>query len=253
MQPLRLAKRSLAASCLLHLAAVVGLAAWVAVTDAIRPRFAGHSEAIELLVTRAEPTWSPEPVTMDDVARDEVRVTVEPTTVRIARKQFERVNASELSFDALVEDTPSLTGPIKLELAKRTPLNSPGSIAETLPLQAITLPRQRPEPRQLQAALIQPPQRLGTDRTAPRFTNSPPPNYPAVAIANHWEGTVLLRVYIDADGIVEEVEVARSSGHPVLDGAAVNAVRRWRGAPAQRNGAAISTTELLPVRFKLRD
>ncbi|MDA1053637.1 MAG: energy transducer TonB [Planctomycetota bacterium] len=248
-----LAKRSLTASCVLHLAALTGLAAWTASTDTVRPRFAGQSEAIELVVTRAESTWSPEPITFENAAVDEVRVTVEPTTATIARKHFDQMNATELSFDSIIADTLPETSQIELDLAERPRSNSPVSITTTLPLQAITLPRQPPEPRELLAAVVQPPRSVGTDRTAPSFTTSPPPNYPTVAIQNNWEGTVLLRVYIDAGGTVDEVEVARSSGHPVLDGAAVTAVRRWRGSPATQNGQAISTTELLPVRFKLRD
>lgn len=73
MRPMSLAKRSLTASCLLHLAAISGLAAWTASTDTIRPRFAGQSEAIELVMTRAESTWSPEPVTFDDAADPRTR------------------------------------------------------------------------------------------------------------------------------------------------------------------------------------
>ena len=47
MHPVALAKRSLTASCVLHLAALAGLAAWNASTDTIRPRFVGQSEVIE--------------------------------------------------------------------------------------------------------------------------------------------------------------------------------------------------------------
>lgn len=253
MQPLTLAKRSLTASCVLHLAALAGLAAWIAATDTVRPRFAGQNEAIELVVTRAKPTWSPEAVTFDRTANDEVRVTVEPTTATIARKQFDQMNATERSFDSLLSEAFPEMSQIEIDLAERSRLNSPVSITETPPLDAITFPRQPPEQRELLAAAAQPPRTLGTDRTAPSFTTSPPPNYPTIAIQNNWEGTVLLRVYITADGTINEVEVARSSGHPILDGAAVTAVRRWRGSPATQNGRAISTTELLPVRFKLRD
>ncbi len=248
-----LAKRSLTASCVLHLVTLSGLAAWTASTEIARPRFAGESEAIELVVTRAEPTWSPEPVTFDSTASEEVRVTVEPTTATIARKHFDQTNATERSFDSILSESLPETSPIEFELADRPRLNSPASITESPPLQPITLPRQPPEPRELQVAVVQPPRTLGTDRTAPSFTTSPPPTYPTIAIQNNWEGTVLLRVYITADGSVDEVEVARSSGHSILDGAAVTAVRRWRGSPATQNGRAISTTELLPVRFTLRD
>ena len=78
-----------------------------------------------------------------------------------------------------------------------------------------------------------------------------PPNYPAIAIQRRWEGTVLLRIWIHETGRVTDVEIARTSGYPVLDGAAATAVRPWNCIPASRGGLPAATVELLPVRFKL--
>ncbi len=253
MPPINLATRSLTASCLLHVVALSSLAAWAASTDVMRPRFAGQRDVIELVVTRSESTWSPNPVTFADAAKDEVRVTVQPTTARISRKQFDQLKATDRYFDTLIGATPIETNQVELELGETTRSNSTDSITDSSRPPTATLPRQQLEPRQLQVALVQPPQSLGTDRTAPSFSTSPPPTYPAIAIRNNWEGTVLLRVYINQNGSVDEVEVARSSGYPVLDGAAVNAVRRWSGSPATERGREIATVELLPVQFRLRD
>lgn len=252
MQPIRLAKRSFAVSSLLHLVAISGLAAWTASADLERPRFAGQNAAIELVVTRAETTWSPEPITLDSEAIDEVRVTVEPTGVRIARKQFDRMPTTEAAFEVMTTEPALQLTPIEIDFARKSQSHKREAITETPLPQPVTLPRQEPQPLEVSLAVVQLPPSLGTDRVAPSFTTSPPPTYPTVAIQNNWEGTVLLRVYIGDDGKVGEVEVARSSGYPVLDGAAVNAVRRWSGSPAMSNGRPISTTELLPVRFKLR-
>ncbi len=83
------------------------------------------------------------------------------------------------------------------------------------------------------------------------FANNAPPIYPTSAVRNRYEGTVLLRIEIGANGRVELVEVAKSSGYEILDEAAVNAVRKWRGKPATSNGKPVATSELLPVQFKL--
>jgi protein TonB len=56
----------------------------------------------------------------------------------------------------------------------------------------------------------------------------PPPTYPAQARRRGWKGVVDLRLRIDAAGRVGDVEVARASGFPVLDDAAVRAARRSR-------------------------
>ncbi len=87
-------------------------------------------------------------------------------------------------------------------------------------------------------------------KTAASFSNPPPP-YPEPARAAGIEGTVHLRLWIAADGRVTAVKVVRSSGHDILDGAAVNAVRQWRGEPARIAGIAVETTEVIPVQFKL--
>jgi protein TonB len=50
-------------------------------------------------------------------------------------------------------------------------------------------------------------------------------NYPAEARARKIYGSLLLTVSIKADGEVETVEVERSSGHKLLDQAAVRIVR----------------------------
>ncbi len=78
-----------------------------------------------------------------------------------------------------------------------------------------------------------------------------PPSYPAIARRMGWEGTVLLDVEVDADGHVGHVTVARSSGHTVLDRAAIDAVRSWRFEPAQRLRKPVESLVRLPVRFRL--
>ena len=45
-------------------------------------------------------------------------------------------------------------------------------------------------------------------------------------------GTTFLRVYVAADGRVTDVQVDQSAGHPDLDRAAAEAVRRWKFGPA---------------------
>jgi protein TonB len=49
--------------------------------------------------------------------------------------------------------------------------------------------------------------------------------YPSSARLNGWEGKVVLRAVIRADGHLSEVKVHRSSGHETLDNAAIEAIR----------------------------
>ena len=82
--------------------------------------------------------------------------------------------------------------------------------------------------------------------------HEPPPEFPALARQNGWYGTVLLKLWIDEEGRVTDVRVEKSSGYGVLDAAAVNAVKRWRGRPARHNARPVATEELLPVVFRPR-
>jgi len=95
------------------------------------------------------------------------------------------------------------------------------------------------------------PQVAGLEQ-GPDFADNAPPEFPELARQNGWYGTVLLRLWIDADGRVAEVRVHESSGYGVLDAAAFTAVKRWRGKPARQNGRPVPTEQLLPVVFRPR-
>ena len=67
------------------------------------------------------------------------------------------------------------------------------------------------------------------------------------------QGTVVLRVLVKADGAAGKVEVRTSSGYPLLDEAAREAVQDWRFIPATRDGKPVSEWYLVPVTFALRN
>ncbi|TDR82847.1 energy transducer TonB [Paludibacterium purpuratum] len=83
--------------------------------------------------------------------------------------------------------------------------------------------------------------------------DNPLPDYPALSRRLGEEGTVLLSVLILADGRVAEVALARSSGYPRLDAAALAAVRRWHYRPARRGAEPIDYRYTQPVAFSLND
>ena len=49
-------------------------------------------------------------------------------------------------------------------------------------------------------------------------------------------GAVVCRITVGVNGDVVDVAVAESSGHDLLDDAALGAVRRWRYLPGTRDG-----------------
>lgn len=102
-------------------------------------------------------------------------------------------------------------------------------------------PRQEPPP---QASL--PP------ATGARYAQNPRPSYPYEARRRGLEGTVLLLVEIRESGRPERITITQSSGHPILDEAAMGAVGRWRFIPAQREGKAVRSIAEVPIVFSLR-
>ncbi len=109
-----------------------------------------------------------------------------------------------------------------------------------------------PAPRTLPRSSTSTPPAIAGLEQGPDFAGNPPPEFPELARQNGWYGTVLLKLWIDEEGRVTEVRVEKSSGYGVLDAAAVNAVKRWRGRPARHNARPVATEELLPVVFRPR-
>lgn len=81
--------------------------------------------------------------------------------------------------------------------------------------------------------------------------NNPKPPYPLAARRRGLEGRVLLSAHVRADGHCAEVHVRTSSGHELLDAAALDTVRRWRFLPARRGDAAVDSWVEIPISFKL--
>lgn len=83
--------------------------------------------------------------------------------------------------------------------------------------------------------------------TLGKLIHQVPPVYPPAARAEHIEGTVKLRVLIDKEGKVTELEPV--SGPKQLIPAALDAVRRWRYEPALVDGKPSAIHTEITVNF----
>jgi protein TonB len=80
------------------------------------------------------------------------------------------------------------------------------------------------------------------------------PEYPPAARRAGEEGTVTLKVFVTDGGRAGQVEVAKSSGFPKLDEAAVKEVQRnWRFVPGKEDGKPVSMWHTFAVTFRLTD
>lgn len=85
-----------------------------------------------------------------------------------------------------------------------------------------------------------------------RHLNRFPP-YPRDSVQRREEGTVLVKLTINADGRVNEVLVVQSSGSARLDKTTTSWIKsRWRYLPATLNGQPTVSTTTLKVVFVLK-
>jgi protein TonB len=76
-------------------------------------------------------------------------------------------------------------------------------------------------------------------------------DYPVDSIPLQEEGVARVDYTVRADGVVDEMKIAQSSGSQRLDTAAIAIVSRWRFKPATENGRAISWRQFANVAFVL--
>jgi protein TonB len=77
------------------------------------------------------------------------------------------------------------------------------------------------------------------------------PVYPMDARRRGISGQVTLRLYVDAEGGVREVQVQAADPAGIFEEKAVEAARKWKFEPAVFKGAPVGVWMTLPVRFVL--
>jgi TonB family protein len=96
-----------------------------------------------------------------------------------------------------------------------------------------------------------PPVRLHRGIRPPVKIRDVMPEYPMAATLSGAQGVVVVEVIIDAAGSVEAAKVLRPI-HPLLDRAALEAVRAWRFSPAMLNDTPIPVVMTVTVHFTLQ-
>lgn len=101
------------------------------------------------------------------------------------------------------------------------------------------------EPAPVAAAPI----RVSSEVQAARIVHRVLPVYPPLAITAHISGVVRLQAMIATDGSIAELRAV--SGHPMLIGAAIDAVKQWRYRPTVLNGRPVTVDTQIDVNFTL--
>jgi protein TonB len=82
-----------------------------------------------------------------------------------------------------------------------------------------------------------------------KAVEAPKPVYPVLARQQGIQGRVRVEVAVKPSGEVESVKAL--SGHPLLQQAAVDAVRKWRYVPTLYDGKPVSVITTVDFDFKL--
>ncbi len=84
------------------------------------------------------------------------------------------------------------------------------------------------------------------------FSAKPTPvKYPRLARKRGMEGRAMIEVWIGEDGQQVKREVVQSTGHKLLDEAALKAIEQWQFAKRSVDGIAIAHRVHIPINFQL--
>ena len=170
--------------------------------------------------------------------------TPNPTALRIASEALVRDAAGALrrwTYD------PPARGPMAFTVSFEF---KPGAEATSTQSTIVTPPRPTAAPAAAPGSLagLQP-VRVGGQIRAPMQISKVQPAYPAEALAARVQGIVILEAVIGIDGRVTDAKVLRSV--PLLDQAAIDAVRQWVYTPTLMNGVPVPVIMTVTVTFSL--
>jgi periplasmic protein TonB len=112
-----------------------------------------------------------------------------------------------------------------------------------------------PAPAQRQAAPANSERRAAPavrNREARPLASNAKPNYPASALRNGSEGSVIASLNVDPRGQVTDASIVQRTGSRDrdLDRAVLSTVREWKFEPAMQNGRAVASVVRVPVDFR---
>jgi len=90
----------------------------------------------------------------------------------------------------------------------------------------------------------------GDEVSAPLAIEKPQPTYPEEARKAKQQGRVVLRLTIDEEGEVGDVEVIEGLPHGLTE-AAIEAASRWRFTPAHKDGEPVAVLYIITINFRL--
>jgi periplasmic protein TonB len=122
----------------------------------------------------------------------------------------------------------------------------------TVPTTAQVSAQPEPKPAPPVDAKPMPPAQVIPPSFNANYLDNPAPAYPTLSRRMGEQGRVMLRVFVEADGLPSKLEVRTSSGFERLDQSALDAVRRWKFVPAKQGDQAVAAWVVVPILFNLK-
>jgi protein TonB len=146
-----------------------------------------------------------------------------------------------------IETPPPYVPPPEISIDIPVDTSNTTAISNVTSERPVAAPPPPPKPVEKKVVKVPP----STQGKGARITQ---PEYPPSSRRAGEEGTVTLAVLVQENGRPGEVKVAKSSGFPKLDEAAVKEVQRnWRFVPGKEDGKPVAMWHTFAVTFRLTD
>lgn len=237
-------EKALGVSVFVHVAVLAVMAVWTFGDLDDPPQFGGRQAGLclEMRIVVPEPEPPAVTITATDLRPSVQPPDPEPTNERLSEAATLPPPRDEP--EVVVEEL--MAEPVLVTPRTVAREESASEIREARATRRFFVPRRVATQPELPTPIVR------HERMPPEFIGQMELVYPEEARRRGWEGRVLLRLSINAEGRVTRAEVIQSSGYRILDEAAARAVRSWRSKPAHVGGRPVATVEVQPVRFRLR-
>ncbi|GEA51915.1 cell envelope biogenesis protein TonB [Vibrio inusitatus NBRC 102082] len=159
-----------------------------------------------------------------------------------------------------VEKKSPVTKPVKPQPTKTAKNEPKPTLTEPVETKSKETPKDKPVEQKREKEVVQPQTASSNAASSskpkmvekPTFSAKPTPvSYPRLAQKRGWQGSTLVEIWINEEGKQIKQTVVNSSGHRLLDKAALNAVSEWQFQRRNEQGQRIAYRVQVPINFQL--